>query len=151
MASLGIGNYVVVVQRVGGSTASCIKLVLQREPRTCKTWFTVCSICLAKSLSTRPFTNCLRKIASPCPSTILRCGVAIMFECPSLHARKSHLIYVFLAFVHVPYVISNLRTPAKVEHAVTDGSFVVSTTIDIDGLSLTPSKIGLAKEAQRQH
>jgi 8-oxo-dGTP pyrophosphatase MutT (NUDIX family) len=44
MASLGHGNYFVVVLLVGGSKASGIKLVLQREPRTGKTWFPAGSI-----------------------------------------------------------------------------------------------------------
>jgi hypothetical protein len=44
MASLGPGNYVVVVLHVGGSKASDIKLVLQREPRIGKTLFIVGSI-----------------------------------------------------------------------------------------------------------
>jgi hypothetical protein len=39
MASLGLGNYVVVVLKTRGSKASDIKLVLQREPRFGKTWF----------------------------------------------------------------------------------------------------------------
>jgi 8-oxo-dGTP pyrophosphatase MutT (NUDIX family) len=44
MASVGLGHYVVVVLHVGGSKASDIKLVLQREPRTGKTWFLAGSI-----------------------------------------------------------------------------------------------------------
>jgi 8-oxo-dGTP pyrophosphatase MutT (NUDIX family) len=44
MASLGPGNYVVILLNVGGSNASYIKLVLQREPRTNKTWFLAGSI-----------------------------------------------------------------------------------------------------------
>jgi hypothetical protein len=40
MASVGPGNYVVVVLPVGGTKASpCIKLVLQSEPRPDKRWF----------------------------------------------------------------------------------------------------------------
>jgi 8-oxo-dGTP pyrophosphatase MutT (NUDIX family) len=39
MASVGHGRYVVVVYHVGGTKLSDIKLVLQREPRTGKTWF----------------------------------------------------------------------------------------------------------------
>jgi hypothetical protein len=39
MAFLGLGKEVVVVLTFGGSKASSIKLVLQRAPRTCKTWF----------------------------------------------------------------------------------------------------------------
>jgi 8-oxo-dGTP pyrophosphatase MutT (NUDIX family) len=39
MAHVGPGHYVMVVMHVGGSKASDIKLVLQREPRIGKTWF----------------------------------------------------------------------------------------------------------------
>jgi hypothetical protein len=38
MASVGPGRYVVVVLHVGGTKLSDVKLVLQREPRTGKTW-----------------------------------------------------------------------------------------------------------------
>jgi 8-oxo-dGTP pyrophosphatase MutT (NUDIX family) len=41
MASVGPGRFVVVVLHVGGTKLSNIKLVLQREPRTGKTWFPV--------------------------------------------------------------------------------------------------------------
>jgi 8-oxo-dGTP pyrophosphatase MutT (NUDIX family) len=44
MASVEHGHYVVVVLHVGGSKASDIKLVLQREPRNGKTLFPVGSI-----------------------------------------------------------------------------------------------------------
>jgi hypothetical protein len=37
MASIGHGHYVVVVLNVGRSKVYDIKLVLKREPRTCKT------------------------------------------------------------------------------------------------------------------
>jgi hypothetical protein len=54
-------------------------------------------------------------------------------------------------------VIANLRTPNKVEHVVTaqsivhrDGCYVVPTTGSIDGLSLTPCKIGSVKEAHHK-
>jgi 8-oxo-dGTP pyrophosphatase MutT (NUDIX family) len=39
MASVGHGRYVVVVLHVGGTKLSNVKLVIQREPRTGKTWF----------------------------------------------------------------------------------------------------------------
>jgi 8-oxo-dGTP pyrophosphatase MutT (NUDIX family) len=39
MASVGPGRFVVVVIHVGGTKLSDIKIVLQREPRTGKTWF----------------------------------------------------------------------------------------------------------------
>jgi hypothetical protein len=44
MASVGLGHYVVAVLHVGGSKASDIKLVLQREPRTVNIWFHASSI-----------------------------------------------------------------------------------------------------------
>jgi hypothetical protein len=60
--------------------------------------------------------------------------------------------------VHVPYVSAEMRTLAKVELAVTaqstvrrDGSHGVPTIIDIDGLSLTPSKVGLLKATERKY
>jgi 8-oxo-dGTP pyrophosphatase MutT (NUDIX family) len=39
MVSVGLGRYVVVVLHVGGTKLADIKLVLQREPRSGKTWF----------------------------------------------------------------------------------------------------------------
>jgi 8-oxo-dGTP pyrophosphatase MutT (NUDIX family) len=44
MASVGSGRYVVVVIHVGGTKLSNVKLVLQREPRTGKTWFLAGSV-----------------------------------------------------------------------------------------------------------
>jgi 8-oxo-dGTP pyrophosphatase MutT (NUDIX family) len=44
MASIGHGNYVVVVLHVGGFEASYIKLVLHREPHYGKTWLPADSI-----------------------------------------------------------------------------------------------------------
>jgi 8-oxo-dGTP pyrophosphatase MutT (NUDIX family) len=39
MASLGPGHYVVLEVHVGGTKPSDLKLILQREPRSGKTWF----------------------------------------------------------------------------------------------------------------
>jgi 8-oxo-dGTP pyrophosphatase MutT (NUDIX family) len=44
MASLGHGNYVVILLTVGDSKASHIKLVVRHEPRAGRTWFHVGSI-----------------------------------------------------------------------------------------------------------
>jgi 8-oxo-dGTP pyrophosphatase MutT (NUDIX family) len=44
MAFVGPGHDVVVVLHVGGTKLSGVKLVLQREPRTGKTWFPAGSI-----------------------------------------------------------------------------------------------------------
>jgi 8-oxo-dGTP pyrophosphatase MutT (NUDIX family) len=50
MAFVGHDNYVMVVLPVGGSEASGIKLVLQREPRIGRTWFLAGSILLDEDL-----------------------------------------------------------------------------------------------------
>jgi hypothetical protein len=51
---------------------------------------------------------------------------------------------VFAAPVPVPYATFDLQTPAKINQAVTaqsdinrDGSYVVPSIVDIDGLTLT--------------
>jgi hypothetical protein len=44
MASIGPGRYVVVVLHVGGIKMFDVKLVLQRGPRTGKTWFPARSV-----------------------------------------------------------------------------------------------------------
>jgi 8-oxo-dGTP pyrophosphatase MutT (NUDIX family) len=44
MASLGPGHYVVLVIHVGGTKLSDLKLKLQREPRSGKTWFPTGSV-----------------------------------------------------------------------------------------------------------
>jgi hypothetical protein len=44
MASVGRVRYAVVVLHVGGSKFADVKLVLQREPRSGKTWFPAGSI-----------------------------------------------------------------------------------------------------------
>jgi hypothetical protein len=68
----------------------------------------------------------------------------------SLLVGRHQLVYVFSESVPVPYVTTNLSTHAKVVQAVTplstinhDGIYVVLESIDIDGLSLTPTKTGL--------
>jgi hypothetical protein len=59
--------------------------------------------------------------------------------------------------VLAPYVTANLRTLATGEQVVSDqssvysdGTYTIPTSVDIDGLSLTLSKIGLAKKTQRK-
>jgi hypothetical protein len=63
---------------------------------------------------------------------------------------KYQLVYVFSAFVPLHFVPVNIRTHAKLVQVVTAHStnnpyaiYVDSATIDIVGLSLTPTKIGL--------
>jgi ADP-ribose pyrophosphatase YjhB (NUDIX family) len=74
-----------------------------------------------------------------------------------LIASKHQLVYVYAAYVPVPYVTANLRTLVNVDQVVTvqstinlDGTYVVLASIDIDGLSLTQSKTWLIKESQRK-
>jgi 8-oxo-dGTP pyrophosphatase MutT (NUDIX family) len=50
MASFGRDNYVAVVLPIRGSKAYGIKIVLQRERRTCRTWFPARSILHNESL-----------------------------------------------------------------------------------------------------
>jgi hypothetical protein len=78
--------------------------------------------------------------------------VRVPLPLPQL-AGQFHLVYVFSASIIAPYVAANLRTPTKVEQAITarspvnrDGSYVAPATVGIDGLSLTPSKTKLLEE-----
>jgi hypothetical protein len=64
--------------------------------------------------------------------------------------EQHELVYVFSAYVPVAGVIANLRTHAKVEQDVIvqttinhGGTHIVPKSIDIDGLSLTPTKTEL--------
>jgi hypothetical protein len=63
MASVGHGHYVVVVLHVGGSKASDINQVLQREPRAVKHGFLSVRSCLTKSVLMPLFASYLRKLA----------------------------------------------------------------------------------------
>jgi hypothetical protein len=63
MAYVGSGRYVVLVLHVGGTKLSNVKLMLQRELRTGKTWFPVGSQSqLTKSLLMLPFASYTRKL-----------------------------------------------------------------------------------------
>jgi hypothetical protein len=60
---------------------------------------------------------------------------------------KHKLVYVFSAFVPVPFVAANIRTHAKLVQVVTTqstiypyGIYAVRATIHIGGLSHTPTK-----------
>jgi 8-oxo-dGTP pyrophosphatase MutT (NUDIX family) len=159
MASLGPGNHIVVVlyYYVGGSKAPGMKLVLHRDPRTRKSWFLVGSIwpheapvdvALRELIEETGLTATVDDLTSSLSGNLVRVP---------LPAVQNKLVYVFSASVHVPYVVANLRTLAKVEHDVNahsnvhpDGSYVVPTTVGIDGLSLTPLKVGLVKETRRK-
>jgi hypothetical protein len=68
-----------------------------------------------------------------------------------------HLVYVYSAYVPVPFVTTLLRTHAQLEGAVAaqstinpDGSYVVPETLDIGGLNLTPAKRGLLPDVKHK-
>jgi 8-oxo-dGTP pyrophosphatase MutT (NUDIX family) len=64
-------------------------------------------------------------------------GVVVRVPLPD---SKLQHVNGYLASVPVMYVNTNLWTPTKIEHVAIahhDGSSVVPTTIDIDGLTMT--------------
>jgi 8-oxo-dGTP pyrophosphatase MutT (NUDIX family) len=148
MAFVGRGRYVVVILHVGGTKLSDVKLVLQREPRTGKTWFPAGSVTANEEhvdAAVREMYEETGLLLTPDDLTILsdaHVRVALPFGQP--------LVYVYPASVPVPYVTTHMRTPAQLEQAVRaqstinpDGSYIVPETIDIGGLNLTPAMTGL--------
>jgi ADP-ribose pyrophosphatase YjhB (NUDIX family) len=144
MASVGPGRYVVVVLHVGGTKLSNIKLVLQREPRTGKTWFPAGSF----TANEEHVDAAVRELRDETGLILTADDLMLLSDA---HVRVAlpagqHLVYVYSAFVPVPYVTSHLRTLAQLEQVVTaqstinpDGSYVVPETLDIGGLNLTPA------------
>jgi 8-oxo-dGTP pyrophosphatase MutT (NUDIX family) len=138
MVSIGHGNYVVVVQHIGGSKASDIQLVLHREPRFGKIWFLAGSI-----LSNEEHVDAaVRELFEENGLTL---AIDDLMHLSNNHARvpflvsKHRLVYVFPASIPMPFVTANLRTKAKVSHqAVTTHS-----TINPDGFYVVPSKIDI--------
>jgi 8-oxo-dGTP pyrophosphatase MutT (NUDIX family) len=148
MASVGPGRYVVVVLHVGGTKLFKVKLVLQREPPTDKTLFPAGSVTANEEsvdAAVRELHEETGLILTPNDLTLLS----------DAHVRVAlpdgqHLVYIYSASVHVPYVTTHLRTHAQLEQVVTpqstinpDGSYVIPETLDIGGLNLTPAKTGL--------
>jgi 8-oxo-dGTP pyrophosphatase MutT (NUDIX family) len=157
MACVGPCHYVVVVPHVGGSKASDIKLVLHREPRIGKAWFLADSI-----LPNEEHVEAdVRELPEEIGLKLTLHDLTMLSDAPVrvvLPEGQRHLVYVFSAFVPVPYVTAHLRTHAKLEHVViaqstvnSDGSYAVPATIDIDGLSLTPAKHGLLPALKRKY
>jgi ADP-ribose pyrophosphatase YjhB (NUDIX family) len=138
----------VVVLHVGGTKLSDVKLVLQREPRSGKTWFPAGLVAANEELVDAAVCELHEKIGlilTPDDLTLLSDAHVRV----ALHVGQP-LVYVYSAYVHVPYVTIHLRTPAQLQQAVTsqstinpDGSYVVPEIIDIGALNLTPAKTGL--------
>jgi ADP-ribose pyrophosphatase YjhB (NUDIX family) len=132
--------------------------VLQREHRTSKTWFLAGS----NLLNEEHVDAAIRELFE---ESGLSLTVEDLTRLSGDHARVSlpsrqyELVHVFSAYVHVMYAFANLRTRTKViVHAVIaksiahlSGTYVVLAIVDIDGLSLTPSKTWLVREAQRKY
>jgi ADP-ribose pyrophosphatase YjhB (NUDIX family) len=67
----------------------------------------------------------------------------------SLREGRHQHVYVFSASIPVTFAAANIHTPAKIVQDITaqstinhNGNYVVLATIDIDGLSLTQTKVG---------
>jgi 8-oxo-dGTP pyrophosphatase MutT (NUDIX family) len=126
MASVGPGRYVVVVLHVGETKLSDVKLVLQREPRTGKTWFPAGSVTAKEEhvdAAARELHEETGLILTPDDLTLLS-DAPVRVALPA----RQQLVYVYSAFVHVPYVTTHLRTLAQLEHALTTQS-----TTNLDG------------------
>jgi 8-oxo-dGTP pyrophosphatase MutT (NUDIX family) len=138
----------VVVIHVGGTQLYDVKLVLQREPRTGKTWFPASSVTANEEhvdAAVRELHEETGLTLTPDDLTLLRDALVRV----AIPEGQQH-VYVYLASVPVPFVTSHLRTPAQLEQAITsqsttnpDGSYVVPETLDIGGLNPPPAKTGL--------
>jgi ADP-ribose pyrophosphatase YjhB (NUDIX family) len=139
---------VVVVLHVGGTEISDIKLVLQREPRSGKTWFPDGSV----SANEEHVDAAVPELHEETSLILTPDDLTLLSDAP---ARVTvfvgqQLVYVYTASVPVPYVTTHVRTHAQVEQAIIaqstinpDGSYVVPETINVGGLTLTPAKTGL--------
>jgi ADP-ribose pyrophosphatase YjhB (NUDIX family) len=148
MASVGHGRFVVVVIHVGGTKLSNIKLVLQREPRTGKTWFPAGFV----AANEEPVDAAVRELDEETGLTLTPHDLTLLSDA---HVRIAlpdgqQLVFVYSASVPVMFATSHLRTLAQVEQDVTaqstinpDGTYVVPETINIYGLNLTPAQTGL--------
>jgi ADP-ribose pyrophosphatase YjhB (NUDIX family) len=124
-----------------------VKLVLQREPCTGKTWFPASFV----AANEEPDDVAVRELHEKTGLTLTPDDLTLLSDALVRVAllEGQLLVYVYSAFVPVPVATSNLRAPAPLEHAVTaqstinpDGSYVVPETLDIGGLNLTPAQTG---------
>jgi ADP-ribose pyrophosphatase YjhB (NUDIX family) len=102
MAYVGHGRYVVVVLHVGGSKLADIKLVLQREPRSGKTWFPVGSV----SANEDHVDAAVRKLHEETCLILTHNDLTPLSDAPfrvALHVGQ-RLVYVYTASVPIPYM-----------------------------------------------
>jgi hypothetical protein len=139
-------KYVVVVVHVYSPNASDIIHVLQREPKSGKAWVLVGIVFPSEehihAAVCELFEQTIIIIMTADDLTLLSGKVA----CAPLPDSKTPHVNVYDAFVPVPNVTINLRTPVKVEHVVLsqstsqlDGSYVVPASIAIESFIVTPS------------
>jgi ADP-ribose pyrophosphatase YjhB (NUDIX family) len=145
MASIGPRHYVVIAIHVGGTKLSDVKLVLQREPRTGKTWFPADSVLPNEE----PADAVVRELHEEAGLTLTPEDLTLLSDAPVRVALPEgrQLVYVYSASVPILFAASHLRTCAQVEQAVTtqstinpDGTNVVPESININGLNLPPAK-----------
>jgi 8-oxo-dGTP pyrophosphatase MutT (NUDIX family) len=110
MASVGSGRYVVVVLHVGGTKLSNVELVLQREPRTSKTWFPAGSV----TANEEPVDAAVRELHEETGLTLTPDDLTLLSDAPLRVALPDgpELVYVYSAYVFVPFVTTHLRTLA---------------------------------------
>jgi 8-oxo-dGTP pyrophosphatase MutT (NUDIX family) len=114
MAYVGPGRYVVViVLHVGGTGLLDVKLVLQREPRTGKTWSPVGSIIVNEEhveAAVRELHEETGLSLTPDDLTLLS-DADVRIALPN----GQQLVYIYSAYVLVPYITTNLRPHAQLE------------------------------------
>jgi ADP-ribose pyrophosphatase YjhB (NUDIX family) len=106
MASVGPGRYVVVVIHVGGTKLSNVKLILQREPRTGKTWFPTGSL----TANEEHVDAAVRELRE---GTGLILTLHDLMLLSDAHVRVAlpggqQLVYIYSAYVPVQYVTNHL-------------------------------------------
>jgi ADP-ribose pyrophosphatase YjhB (NUDIX family) len=117
MASVGPGHYVVLVIHVGGTKLSNVKLVLQREPRTGKTWFPAGSV----TANEAPVDAVVREIHEETGLTLTPDDLTLLSDAPVRVPlpKGQQIVYVYSAYIPVPFATSHLRTPPQLEQAIT--------------------------------
>jgi hypothetical protein len=122
--------------------------VLQREPRTGKTWFPVGSV----AANEEHVDAAIRELHEETGLTLTPDDLTLLSDASFRVAlpEGQQNVYVYSAYVPVSFATRHLRTPAQLEQAVNaqptinpDGSYIVPETIDIGGLNLTPAQTGL--------
>jgi ADP-ribose pyrophosphatase YjhB (NUDIX family) len=138
----------VVVLHVGGTKLSDIKLVLQREPRSGKTWFPAGSV----TANEEHVDAAVLELHEESGLILTPDDLTLLSDAPVRVALPvgQQLVCAYSASFPIPYVTAHLRTLAQLEQGVIaqstvnpDGSYVVPETIDMGGLNLTPAKTGL--------